>query len=127
MRNVIFFAFFLSACVGSQEVPKDVLSQEKMGSVLYDVVQADEMIDYLKLKDSTFQFFGKRTALYDTVFTLHGVSKAVFKKSLDFYEGRPDLMKEMLDDLQRKIADTASKKRLQKESVLKKMRTSVEK
>jgi len=126
MRNLLFIAIFLAACSGSTAIPKEILPPDKMGSVLYDVVQADEMVDYLKGKESTFQHFEKRTALYDTVLTIHGITKTAFKRSMDFYESRPDLLKEMLDNLQRKITDTAGKNRLQRESVLKKLRTGVE-
>lgn len=125
MRFFYLLAIFLSACSGDLPASKEVLSPDKLGVVLYDVVRADEMVDLLKMSDSTFRNFSKRTALYDSVLTLHGLTKTAFKKSLDYYESRPDLLKEILDDLQRKIADTASKKKEPKRIKLSKPNSAI--
>lgn len=113
MRVFLFsFSILLLACSGDASRPKGVLSSEKMEAVLYDVIRADEIVDFLKLRDSTYQKFQKRTALYDTIFQLHNIQKEEFQKSLKFYQGRPDLLKEMLDHLQEKgTADTVKMER----------------
>ena len=112
MRCLPLFSLFLFACSGSS-VPKDVLPQAKMEAVLYDVIRADEMVDLLKLSDSTWQPFARRTALYDTIFQLHSVKKEEFQSSLRFYQGRPDLLKEILEELQKKVTDTVTVKEKQ--------------
>jgi hypothetical protein len=110
MRYLSFlFCLLLLACSGSS-VPKDVLPQHKMQAVLYDVIRADEMVDFLKLSDSTWQPFTRRTALYDSIFQLHEIKKEAFQNSLQFYQGRPDLLKEILDELQKKVTDTTAQK-----------------
>lgn len=108
MWRIAFLILLLFACSGSPSVPGDVLQPEKMQKVLYDVIRADELVDFMQLTDSTYRPFQRRTSLYDTVFHLHAVTKNDFKKSLTYYQGRPDLMKEMLDDIHKKMTDTGT-------------------
>jgi hypothetical protein len=107
MRFIPVFCFLLLACSGSS-VPKGVLPQDKMQDVLFDVIRGDEMVDFLKLSDSTWQPFERRTALYDTIFHLHEVKKEIFQNSLRFYQERPDLLKDILEELQKRITDTSA-------------------
>lgn len=108
MGRILFITFFLAACSGSPSVPGDVLPPTKMQQVLYDVIRADEVVDFMQMTDSTYRLFSRRTALYDTVFQLHTVTKEKFRKSLQYYQGHPDLMKEMLEEMQKELADTSA-------------------
>ena len=108
MRYIIFLSLVVMAC-GGESVPKQVLAPEKMKEVMYDMIRADEMIDILRYSDSTYQPFSKRTALYDTIFGLHGVTKEAVQKSLRYYQGRPDLLKEMMNELHANVTDTTHK------------------
>lgn len=107
MRLLFLVSFFILSCSNEASVPKGILQPKKMEAVLYDVILADELVDFSSIRDSTFRPFAKRAALYDSVFSLHSTSKDGFKKSLQFYQGRPDLLKTILDSLQKK-ADTAA-------------------
>jgi hypothetical protein len=111
MRSILFFCLLLSACSGDVSVPDDVLPPKKMEAVLHDVIKADEMVTLLQFSDSTYNNFSKRTALYDTVFNLHGVKKVSFQKSLKFYQGRPDLLNEMTNRIHEKLMDTSKTKK----------------
>ena len=107
MRILFLFLLFLCAC--SSDVPKGVMPPSKMEGVLYDVLRADEWVDFASLGDSTFHRISKRTALYDSVFRLNGITKDEYRKSMNFYQSRPDLFKEILQSLRAK-SDTALKK-----------------
>ena len=87
-------------------MPKEVFPPEKMEVVLYDIIRADELVDLSSLKDSTYRQLSKRTALYDSVFQLHSISKEDYDKSIQFYESRPDLLKVILDTLHSKTDPT---------------------
>ena len=92
-------------------MPKGVFSQEKMGDVLYDVIRADEWVDFSRMQDSTYLNFSKRTAIYDSIFQLHAISKREYQTSINYYQSRPDLLKEILETLKAK-ADTGTAKKV---------------
>ena len=108
MRFPFFTAVFLVACSGNS-VPKGVFPAEKMTAVLYDIVLADEWVDFTRMQDTTFLKFSKRGAIYDSVFQLHKIKKEDYQKSIAYYQSRPDLLKEILDSLKSK-ADTSKAK-----------------
>lgn len=111
MRKLSVIFFFLWSC-STEKVPKDILPPEEMQAILYDVIRADELVDFSAFQDSTYRKFSKRAALYDSVLTLHKISKENFQKSFQYYQGRPDLLRTMLDSLQSKVqipADTSRK------------------
>lgn len=103
-----FFLLLFWSCAGN-DVPKGVLPPDKMEAVLYDVIRADEWVDFAVLQDSTFRNFSRRTALYDSVFRLHAINKEDYRNSVRFYQSRPDLLKGVLESLRTK-SDTAMKR-----------------
>lgn len=105
--RVLAAALLLLSCSG--EVPSGVLPPKRMEAVLYDVIRADEWVDFSITQDSANRKFSKRTALYDSVFRLNKVTKEQYRKSLAFYQGRPDLLKKVFDEMRIK-SDTALKK-----------------
>ena len=101
IRIYLLLCLFIVSC-SSDALPKDVFPPGKMESVLYDVIRADEWVDFSILRDSTYRNFGKRSALYDSIFHIHSITKENFRKSLEYYQNRPDLLKGILDSLHRK-------------------------
>ena len=95
-----------ASCSSREDIPNDVLPVKKMQQVLWDVMVADEVVEFYHMKDSSLNAFNKRMGLYDTVFSIHKISKQHFQKSLQFYQSRPDLLKIILDSLQRKAQPT---------------------
>jgi hypothetical protein len=92
----------VSVCVLSckSSVPKDILPPKKMQTVLWDVMQADEVANYYSSKDSTFKTLSKHADYYQKVFTIHKISKEDFTKSLSYYENHPASLKMIIDSLQ---------------------------
>ena len=111
MRAAIFSSVILLFSCNSDSVPEGVFPKEKMGNVLYDIVLADEWVDYSRLYDSTYMHFPKRAAIYDSVFQVHGITKEAYQKSMAYYQGRPDILKDILESLRTK-ADTTSERKI---------------
>lgn len=107
MRLVILLSLVILSC-SDETVPKGVLASDKMEAVLYDVIRADEMVDVYSIQDSAYRNFSKRSALYDSVFHIHAISKEGFQKSLQFYQDRPDLLKTIFDSLQKRTDTTVT-------------------
>jgi hypothetical protein len=115
MRLLIIFLF--SCCILScgPSVPKDVLPPKKMQSVLWDMMQADEMAEYYSAKDTSYRGLKKHVDFYQKVFSIHKISKEKFNKSLSYYENHPADFKRILDSLHSYVerlqsADTLKKK-----------------
>jgi hypothetical protein len=112
MRLLLLLSFFVLSCSGNS-VPKEVFPPKKMTAVLYDIVLADEWVDFTRMQDSSYLNFSKRAALYDSVFQLHNISKQQYQKSIAYYQSRPDLLKEILDSVKTK-SDTIPAKPIKK-------------
>lgn len=99
---LVLIIFLAISCSDKASVPNGVLPPDNMQAVLWDVLKADEVNNYRKSKDSSFYQLSNQLPLFDTVFSFHNTSSEQFKKSLKFYQSRPDLFKVVLDSLQRK-------------------------
>lgn len=114
MRYLIPVLVFLCSCSGKSDVPKEIMAPSKMEAVLYDIIRADEVVDIYRLQDTSYHNFSRRTALYDSVFRIHGINKTQFQKSLTWYQDRPDILRDVFESLQ-KMTDTVKIKREIKE------------
>jgi hypothetical protein len=101
MRNyfITCLIIVLISCASNNRVPSDILPVEKMKLVIWDLVKADEFILNYKLKDSTFKKEDESIRMYNQVLDIHSVNEAEFKKSLNFYENNPLLLKSVFDSL----------------------------
>lgn len=99
MRYLFFFLvlLILAACRDKQKVPKDILDQVKMTSVLSDILIADAVANEKKDHDSTINIKSLSPAYYQQVFGLHKISKDDFFRSYNYYLDHPDLLKAVLD------------------------------
>ena len=125
MMRIFFFFFICSWSCSQESVPKGVLSPEKMETVLFDLVRAEEFVDFSSIQDSSYRVFNKRSALYDSISNIHSITKETFQKSWQYYQGRPDLLKKILESLHSKTdvpiiqKDSLIKKRVIKDTVIK--------
>lgn len=106
MKNCLPFLFFvlmLFSCSGKNKIPKDILPQKEMESVLWDLFRAEEFLTvYVLPVDSSLKKRDETIRYYNEIFKLHKINKAYFQKSFSFYESHPDLMKQLLDSLNAK-------------------------
>jgi len=98
--SIIALLLFFS-CKQKTKVPDTILPVNKMEKVLMDILLADEFYNQKQADSATIDSFN-RTNLYKAVFTLHKTNKDEFRKSLNFYEGHPDLLKTILDSVRSK-------------------------
>jgi hypothetical protein len=98
---LLFLGLYMFGCK-QKTIPENVLPPDKMQAVLWDVLQADEMINYYSPADSTYKSLEKHIELFQTIFQVHHITKEAFKKSLGFYESRPDMLKTILDSMQKR-------------------------
>ena len=100
----IIFCAFLVSCGNKQAVPKDVLPVKTMTDIMWDNMLADELVNNRYNPDTANKRFDTSVVLYNQVAKLHGTTTVQFKKSMRYYQTRPDLLKVILDTLQRRAS-----------------------
>ena len=95
----IFFLSAFGGCMQNNKLPHDILPQEKMRNVIWDLMRADEYTGNFIMKDTTRNRKTESAKLYEQIFRIHEITHEQFKKSLMFYESRPDLLKSITDSL----------------------------
>ena len=100
MKQLAVFLLIISFCSCKSSIPKDILPQKKMQAVLWDIMQADEVVDYYSTSDSSFRSLSRHVDYYRKVFALHQITKDAFTRSLKYYQDHPANLKPILDSLQ---------------------------
>lgn len=95
---VILVGIMMQSC-GGTNIPSDVLPPEKFSRVMWDMMRADEMTAEARAADTGVNIETYAEKLYLQVFAIHQTNKEEFKRSFNFYQGRPDLSKIIFDTL----------------------------
>ncbi|MEY5034055.1 MAG: hypothetical protein RL447_433 [Bacteroidota bacterium] len=103
MRSFILLvavsACYLS-CGSGPSVPSDVLPQEKMKSVLWDLLRAEQFVsNYVVSRDTTTAGLAKGPQLYDAILKKYGLTDSAFQVSLEYYKKHPKLLNPILDSI----------------------------
>jgi hypothetical protein len=101
MRFFLFIILIVLTfgCIQDKKIPKDILSQNEMRKIMWDLVRADAYVSTFIMKDSTKNQKTESAILYEKIFDIHSTTQETFKKSLAFYQSRPDLFKAISDSL----------------------------
>lgn len=101
MRFFFFIILLILSfgCIHDKTIPKDVLSQNEMRKIMWDLMRADAYVADFIMKDSTRNQKEESVILYEKIFDIHSTTRETFKKSLAYYESRPDLFKVISDSL----------------------------
>jgi len=101
MRYLVFISLLLLVfgCVRSDKVPKNIIPQNEMHKIMWDLMRADAYVSDFIMKDSTKNKNTESGILYEKVFAIHSTTREAFQKSMAFYESRPDLLKVITDSL----------------------------
>jgi len=127
MRFFLFIILIISnfACIRDNKVPKDVIPQNQMRKIMWDLMRADAYVTDFIMKDSTRDKKAESAKLYEEIFDIHSTTREIFKKSLVFYQSRPDLFKSISDSLrvdEKKSQQYPDEKKPQIDTTLRKMK-----
>ena len=70
-----------------------------MRKIMWDLMRADAYVSDFIMKDSTRDKKAESAVLYEKIFAIHSTTQEAFKKSMAFYQTRPDLLKVITDSL----------------------------
>jgi len=98
-----FFAFLLVvvglvACLHNDNGHNNILPQDKMKLVLFDVLRAQEYA-LLKYAGDTTATNKNMAIMLQQVFNIHKISKEDFYDSFSYYEAHPNENKQLFDSL----------------------------
>jgi hypothetical protein len=103
---VVMVSIGMVGCTDKDSVPSDIIPRDKMEQVLWDMILADNYATNVLAKDSVLirdsahvRVKMETLGLYNEVFRLHGVSREDFRKSYAYYQGRPEMVRNMFDSL----------------------------
>jgi len=127
MRFFLFIILILTnfACIRDNKIPNDVIPQDQMRKIMWDLMRADAYVTDFIMKDSTRDKKAESVKLYEKIFDIHGITREAFKKSLAFYQSRPDLFKAVSDSLrsdEKKSQQYPEEKNPQIDTTLRKMK-----
>ena len=127
MRFFLFIIFFILnfGCIRDNKIPKDIIPQNQMRKIMWDLMRADAYVTDFVMKDSTRDKKAESAKLYEKIFEIHATSQEAFKKSLAFYQNRPDLFKVISDSLradEKKSQQYPDEKKPQIDTTLRKMK-----
>jgi len=115
----------MAGCIGNNKIPKDVIPQNEMRKLMWDLMRADAYVADFVMKDSTCNQKEESAILYEKIFAIHSTTQEAFKKSLAFYESRPDLLKVVADSLrsdESKVQQYKDEKKPQIDTTFRKMK-----
>ena len=98
--KIFIFILFISSCSNRTAIPNDIIPPDSMMMIMKDIFYANEYTVQYIAKDSLKPDKVKASQdLLEEIFKIHHTKKEDFRKSLKFYESRPDLNKNIFDSL----------------------------
>jgi Domain of unknown function (DUF4296) len=106
----IFLLVIFFGCSSKNKIPADILPQDKMQAVLWDMMRADQFLsNYVLVKDSSLDKRVESIKYYQRVFAIHKVDKTEFVKSYHYYRDHPALLSDIMDSLSRRSPTAPTK------------------
>ena len=117
MRYLVFIMIVAGGCSSNNSIPPGIIPADKMETLVWDLLKADEVINIKFQADSSINKIDTSYLLYSTIFQIHEVSEEEFKRSFEFYRSRPELLKPVLDSLQQRATFPPQLRRLKKAAI----------
>jgi hypothetical protein len=93
-----FFVILLFfSCAENKQ--KQLIGQDEMKNILYDLMQVDAYIENVVSKDTAINIKQKRSLFYEEVFKLHNTTHKDFYSSYKYYQQHPDIHKVLFDSV----------------------------
>ncbi len=87
----------LNACQLANELPENVLSQEKMVKVMVDMQLIEGALN--QQQNAAADVFNLAQLYYDTLFAKYSINQTVIDSSLSYYGRRPEIFDKILEDV----------------------------
>ena len=115
IRSLFVITLFLSACSGGiprSEAPEDLMSHDKMVSVMTELVKLEAFIQSTYV--SVERYHNSMKLSGDSLLKAEGVTYDQFDRSLDYYSERQDeiqsIYSDVLNELNKELGEIESSK-----------------
>ena len=101
--NLKLFACFLMvillmmSCSQVNKVPDNIIKQDKMGTILFEIAMSEGYLENYTFKDTTANRDSFLTNELDKVLAIHKVSQKEFLEAYTFYKSNPEIFKAITD------------------------------
>jgi len=101
--NLKLFACFLMvillmmSCSQVNKVPDNIIKQDKMGTILFEIAVSEGYLENYTFKDTTANRDSFLTSELDKVLAIHKVSQKEFLEAYTFYKSNPEIFKAITD------------------------------
>jgi hypothetical protein len=92
-------AFCVTGCKDKDGIPSGILGKDKMGSVLWDVLQANQLTAEYAKRRLLKEPYVENAQLQKQIFDQHQVTREEFYNSYAYYKNHPELMGTMIDSM----------------------------
>jgi hypothetical protein len=95
------------SCRKKDRLPNGIITPPQMQSVLFDMMRADQFLnEYVFAKDSSAKLDSSCINMYARVMMLHNITREEFKRSFDYYNAHPSLLRDVLDSISKGVNRT---------------------
>jgi hypothetical protein len=100
-RVFVFFLtlIFIVSCSDRKKIPSDVIPPDKMGEILFSLGEAEEFSYSFIEKKLNVEKNKSLSIEAERVMKVYGITQDEFRTSYNFYKGRPDLFKVLMDSV----------------------------
>ncbi|MFZ9588518.1 MAG: DUF4296 domain-containing protein [Chitinophagaceae bacterium] len=85
------------SCTGSKEHKQEILDQDKMANVMYDVLLAESFVESYLMKDTTLDKDSLLKVEMDKVLKVYGITSKIFSESYLYYKAHPVQLETVMD------------------------------
>ena len=101
MKTFILFimGFILISCSQKNKVPEEIIQQEEMQKIMWDMLRAQALSGELARRDSTINEVAETKILTRKVFEIHNITTSAFNLSYAWYTSHPEMMRIIFDSM----------------------------
>jgi hypothetical protein len=99
MACFVFILLLGFSCNKVSKVPDDIIGQEKMGTILFEIAMSEGYLENYIFRDTTVNRDSFLTIELDKVLAVHKVSQKEFLEAYKFYKSSPEIFKAMTDTI----------------------------
>ncbi len=101
MKWKLIIAFWaltiIISCSGNKGVEQEILDQDKMANVMYDVLLAESFVESYLMKDTTLDKDSLLKVEMDRVLKVYGITAKTFSESYLYYKAHPVQLETVMD------------------------------